>query len=96
MISMQPFRATLTTLLFAGINTDRCVFSTLQDAGFAGYDCVLVDEATASYFPAFKAATIEMVVAQGGIVGWVAPLAAVLGALPPVPAAGAGSAGHAA
>jgi hypothetical protein len=28
------------------------------------------------------AATIEMVVAQGGIVGWAAPLAAVLAALP--------------
>jgi ureidoacrylate peracid hydrolase len=28
-----------TTLLFAGVNTDRCVFSTLQDAGFLGYDC---------------------------------------------------------
>src|SRR5712692_5167283 len=32
----------ITTQLFAGINTDRCVFSTLQDANFLGYDCVLV------------------------------------------------------
>ncbi len=38
----------VTTLLFAGVNTDRCVFSTLQDAGFLGYDCVLLSDATAT------------------------------------------------
>lgn len=38
-------QAGITTLLFAGINTDRCVFSTLQDAGFLGYDCVLLEDA---------------------------------------------------
>jgi hypothetical protein len=37
--------------------------------------------ATASYFPQFKAAAIEMIVAQGGIVGWAAPLRAALDAL---------------
>ncbi|MFM8345817.1 MAG: hypothetical protein ACKOB5_15155, partial [Betaproteobacteria bacterium] len=36
----------------------------------------------------FKAATIEMIVAQGGIVGWAAPLRSVLEALPhPMPTA---------
>jgi ureidoacrylate peracid hydrolase len=38
----------ITTLLFAGVNTDRCVFATLQDAGFLGYDCVLLSDATAT------------------------------------------------
>ena len=38
----------VTTLLFAGINTDRCVFSTLQDAGFLGYDCVLLSDLAAT------------------------------------------------
>jgi biuret amidohydrolase len=41
---------------------------------------LLVEEATASLFPAFKAATIEMIVAQGGIVGWSTRLADVLAA----------------
>ncbi|QNK74892.1 isochorismatase family protein [Variovorax sp. PAMC28562] len=43
----------ITTLLFAGINTDRCVFSTLQDAAFLGYDCVLLEDACSTPSPAF-------------------------------------------
>lgn len=35
----------ITTLLFTGINTDRCVFATLMDASFLGYDCILVEDA---------------------------------------------------
>ena len=72
----------VTQLVVAGVTTEVCVQTTLREANDRGYDCLLVEEATASYFPAFKAATIAMVVAQGGIVGWAAPLAAVLAALP--------------
>lgn len=43
----------ITTLLFAGINTDRCVFSTLQDAGFLGYDCILVEDACGTPSPQY-------------------------------------------
>ncbi|MEN9313681.1 MAG: hypothetical protein RIS35_74 [Pseudomonadota bacterium] len=82
-------------LVFAGVTTEVCVQTTMREANDRGYDCLLVEEATQSYFPAFKAATIEMIVAQGGIVGWAAPLAAVLAALeagptaePPAPGAG--------
>jgi nicotinamidase-related amidase len=70
--------------------TGEIVIDKPGKANDRGYDSLLVDEATASYFPAFKAATVEMVVAQGGIVGWVASLATVLAALPslaPGPAA---------
>jgi nicotinamidase-related amidase len=74
----------VTQLVVAGVTTEVCVQTTLREANDRGYDCLLVEEATASYFPHFKTATIEMVVAQGGIVGWAAPLAAVLDALPPV------------
>lgn len=72
----------VTQLVVAGVTTEVCVQTTLREANDRGYDCLLVEEATASYFPAFKQATIEMVVAQGGIVGWAAPLAAVLAVLP--------------
>jgi nicotinamidase-related amidase len=46
-----------------------------------GYECLLVEDATESYFPQFKQATLEMVRAQGGIVGWTATSEQVLEAL---------------
>jgi biuret amidohydrolase len=76
----------VTQLVFAGVTTEVCVQTTMREANDRGYECLLVEEATASYFPAFKAATIEMIVAQGGIVGWTAPLAAVQAALQETPA----------
>ena len=74
-------RLGVTQLVFAGVTTEVCVQTTMREANDRGFECLLVEEATASYFPHFKAATIEMVVAQGGIVGWAAPLAAVLNAV---------------
>ena len=71
----------VTQLVLAGVTTEVCVQTTMREANDRGFDCLLVEEATASYFPAFKAATIEMIVAQGGIVGWAAPLAKVLAAV---------------
>jgi len=67
-------------LIIAGVTTEVCVQTTMREANDRGYDCVLIEEATASYFPQFKAATIEMIVAQGGIVGWSASLESLLGA----------------
>jgi ureidoacrylate peracid hydrolase len=43
----------ITTLLFAGVNIDRCVFSTLQDANFLGYDCMLVEDSCQTVSPDF-------------------------------------------
>ncbi len=64
-------------LVFTGVTTEVCVQTSMREANDRGYDCLLVSDATESYFPTFKAATIEMIIAQGGIVGWVAPLAAL-------------------
>ena len=41
----------LTTLLFAGVNADQCVLCTLQDANFRGYDCLLLEDCTATTSP---------------------------------------------
>ena len=41
------------------------------------HDCLLIEDATASYFPAFKEASLAMIRSQGGIVGWTAPFAAL-------------------
>ena len=70
-------------LLFAGVTTEVCVQTSMREANDRGYDCLLVEDATASYFPAFRQAVLEMVRAQGAIVGWTADSAAVIGGLLP-------------
>lgn len=40
-----------TTLLFAGVNADQCVMATLQDANFLNYDCILLQDCTATTSP---------------------------------------------
>ena len=45
--------------------------TSMREANDRGFECLLVEDATESYFPEFKAATLAMVAAQGGIVGWV-------------------------
>ena len=44
------------------------------------FESLLIEDATESYFPELKAAAIEMIVAQGGIVGWLTPLSALAAA----------------
>ena len=78
--------AGITHLLVAGVTTEVCVQTTMREANDRGYECLLVEDATESYFPEFKQATLEMVRAQGGIVGWTAPFAAVRASLPSVSA----------
>ena len=43
------------TLLFAGVNLDQCVFQTLMDAHFLGYDCVLLRDCCATSSPDYCA-----------------------------------------
>jgi nicotinamidase-related amidase len=61
-------------LVFAGVTTEVCVQTSMREANDRGYECLLIEDATESYFPEFKAGAIEMIVAQGGIVGWATPL----------------------
>ncbi|WP_373525923.1 cysteine hydrolase family protein [Nostoc sp.] len=42
-----------TTIFFAGVNADQCVLTTLCDANFLGYDCVLVKDCTATTSPEY-------------------------------------------
>lgn len=42
-----------TTLFFAGVNADQCVMTTLCDANFLGYDCLLVKDCTATTSPEY-------------------------------------------
>lgn len=71
----------ITHLLITGVTTEVCVQTTMREANDRGYECLLVSDATASYFPEFHAATLAMITAQGGIVGWTATTEEVLAAL---------------
>ena len=68
-------------LVLAGVTTEVCVQTTMREANDRGYECLLAADATASYVPGFKAATLAMITAQGAIVGWTAPTGTILGAL---------------
>lgn len=72
----------ITHLIFTGVTTEVCVQTSMREANDRGYDCLIVEDGTESYFPEFKAAALAMIAAQGAIVGWHAPSAVLLGALP--------------
>jgi len=67
----------ITHLLLAGVTTEVCVQTTMREANDRGYECLLIEDATESYFPEFKRAAMEMIRAQGAIVGWTASLSAL-------------------
>ena len=71
----------ITHLLFTGVTTEVCVQTSMREANDRGYDCLLLEDATESYFPEFKAATLAMVRAQGAIVGWTGSSTDVVAAL---------------
>ena len=71
----------ITHLIITGVTTEVCVQTTMREANDRGYECLLVEDATASYFPEFKQATLEMIRSQGGIIGWTAEAEAVLQSL---------------
>jgi nicotinamidase-related amidase len=80
-LQQELARRGTTHLLITGVTTEVCVQTTMREANDRGYECLLVEDATESYFPEFKRAAVEMIRAQGGIVGWTATSAQVLAAL---------------
>ena len=71
----------VTHLIFTGVTTEVCVQTSMREANDRGYPCLVVEDGTESYFPEFKAQTLAMIAAQGAIVGWHAPSAALLRAI---------------
>ncbi|MCX6022286.1 MAG: cysteine hydrolase [Chloroflexi bacterium] len=69
------------SLLVAGVTTEVCVQTTVREANDRGYECLVLEDCVASYFPEFHRVTLEMIAAQGGIVGWVSGSENLLAAL---------------
>jgi nicotinamidase-related amidase len=69
------------SLFVAGVTTEVCVHTTVREANDRGFECLVLEDGTGSYFPEFHAMALKMIVAQGGIFGWTATSAEVLDAL---------------
>ena len=72
----------ITSLVVTGVTAEVCVQTTVREANDRGFECLVLSDCIASYFPEFYEMTLKMVKAQGGIFGWVAPSEAFLAALP--------------
>src|ERR1700761_9073013 len=59
------------TLIVCGVTLEVCVHTTVREANDRGFECAVLSDCVASYFPEFQRVGLEMIKAQGGIFGWV-------------------------
>jgi biuret amidohydrolase len=78
--SMLRHRA-IQQLVICGVTTEVCVHTTVREANDRGFDCLVLSDCVASYFPEFQRVALEMIKAQGGIFGWVSSSDSFLEAL---------------
>ncbi len=71
----------LTHLLLVGAPLETAVHSTMRAANDMGYECLLVEDATAALAPDLKPNTLSMIEMSGGIFGAIGTTAAVIAAL---------------
>ncbi|MEW9532377.1 cysteine hydrolase family protein [Microbispora sp. NPDC049125] len=69
------------SLIVTGVTTEVCVHTTVREANDRGYECLVLSDCVGSYFAEFQRYGLQMIAAQGGIFGWVAPSVNYLKAL---------------
>src|SRR5690606_34608960 len=66
-------RRGIASLIVTGVTTQVCVHTTGREANDRGYECLVLEDATAAFDPEDHAAAIRMIWQQGGIFGWTSP-----------------------
>jgi len=72
------------SLIVTGVTTEVCVHTTVREANDRGFECLVLADCCASYFPEFHEVALRMIAAQGGIFGWVGASRDLLDQLPVV------------
>ena len=68
-------------LVVTGVTTEVCVNTTVREANDRGFDCLVLRDCCASYFPEFHDSALKMISAQRGIFGWVGESGRLIDAL---------------
>jgi nicotinamidase-related amidase len=68
-------------LVVTGVTTEVCVNTTVREANDRGYECLVLADCCASYFPEFHAASLSMISAQNAIFGWVGQSSDIIASL---------------
>ncbi|HEY0828881.1 MAG TPA: isochorismatase family cysteine hydrolase [Bacilli bacterium] len=69
------------SLILTGVTTHVCVHTTLREANDRGYECLVLEDATAAFDLETQEAAIRMIHQQGGIFGWVSNTASLINSL---------------